>query len=187
MKILIIIILPVIYTYNTRKKLKKRQNKVKEVWIKIESLLKTRNDVIPELLELTEKYVVDDKTLVNINDRRNNILSSKNRKDKMANSNKLTNELGQLFAIAENYEDLKANSEFLDLQNKIHDTEDQLNKSKKKYNSLVLDYKKKINVFPSKIVAYIFKFKPVEIFEEEIEKHKNKDLEIEESIEVLEL
>ena len=57
MKILIIIILPVIYTYKARKRIKKSQNKVKENWNKIDELLKVRNDIIPELIDVTKKYI----------------------------------------------------------------------------------------------------------------------------------
>lgn len=184
MKVLIIIILPIIYTYKTRKNLKTCQKKVKEKWGKIDSLLKTRNDIIPDLLQVVETYVRDIETIDNVNNTRDDLLSSKTKKDKIKNSNKLTSELNVLFSITENYSDLKNNEKFLDLQNKIHDTEDQINKSRKNYNSSVTNYSNKINTFPSNIVAYVFKFKPVEIFTED--KSKNNDVKIDE-IEVLDL
>ncbi|MBR3198487.1 MAG: LemA family protein [Bacilli bacterium] len=165
MKILIIIILPVIYTYRTRKALKKRQKQVNEEWDKVDSILKTRNDIIPELVKVTEKYL-NEETINNINNTRKDLLISKTRGEKIINSNKLTSELGYLFSITEDYIPLKENSEFLDIQSKLHDTEDQLLKTKKKYNSNVINYKKKVKRFPSNIVAYIFKFKPTVIFED---------------------
>ncbi len=179
MKILIIIIIPIIYTFQTRKSLKKHQNKITESWVKIDNLLKTRNDIIPDLLEILEKYNIKEETLDSINNVRSNLLTSKTKKDKMANSSKLTNELGHLFAITENYSELKINDIFLNLQSKIHETEDQINNSKRRYNNLALDYKNKLDMFPSKIIAYVFKLKPFEIFNEEVD--------LEEKIEVLEL
>ena len=121
MKILIIIILPVIYTYRTRKALKKRQKQVNEEWDKVDSILKTRNDIIPELVKVTEKYL-NEETINNINNTRKDLLISKTRGEKIINSNKLTSELGYLFSITEDYIPLKENSEFLDIQSKLHDT-----------------------------------------------------------------
>ena len=186
MKVLIIIILPVIYTYRTRKNLKFWQKNVKEKWNQIDGLLKTRNDIIPDLLKIVKSYVKDIETIDNVNTSRNNLLSSKTKKDKMSNSNKITSELNILFSVTENYSDLKNNDKFLDLQNKLHDTEDQINRSKKKYNNTVISYKHKLNSFPSNIIAYVFKFKPVEIFTEEVKLEKHNETKLDE-IEVLEL
>lgn len=186
MKILIIVILPVIYTYKTRKNLKFWQKNVKEKWNKISGLIKTRNDIIPDLLEVVETYVNDIETITNVNTTRNDLLSSKTTKEKMNNSNKLTNELDILFSITEHYSDLKNNDKFLDLQNKIHDTEDQINRTRKKYNNSVVNYKNKLKTFPSNVVAHVFKFKPVEIFAEEQKQEKSLKVELDE-VEVLEL
>ncbi len=185
MKILIIIILPVIYTYKARKRIKKSQNKVKENWNKIDELLKVRNDIIPELIDVTKKYINRDDILNSISNARKDLLISRDYQEKMENSNKLTSELGYLFSITEDYVNLKENGNFIDIQNKIHDTEDQISKSKKIYNISVTDYKKKTNGFPSKIIAYVFKFKPAIVFEE-AKKIEPQKPEIEE-VEVLEL
>ena len=130
-------------------------------------MLKQRNDLIPDLLDTIKDYSFDN-ILVNINDSRNSILSSKTRKEKMKNSNILANEISCLFAITEDYDELKESARFLDIQNKIHDTEDQINNSRRKYNNLVLDYKSKLHMFPSKIVASIFNLKEEEYFDEEV-------------------
>ena len=188
MKILIIIILPIIYTYRTKRNLKNSQKKVKEDWNKIDSILKTRNDIIPELIEIAKKHI-NEEMLSNINKTRNDLIISKTKEDKIINSNKLTNELGYLFSITEDYVDLKENGKFLDVQSKLHDTEDQLTKSKKKYNNSALIYKNKIKGFPSNIVAYVFKFKPAIIFKDAEKKEIQKELkeaEVEE-VEVLKL
>ncbi len=187
MKILIIIILPVIYTYKTRRTLKTKQKQVKEEWDKIDNILKTRNDIIPDLVKVTKKYL-NEETVNNINNIRKDLLISKTREEKINNSNKLTSELGYLFSVTEDYINLKENSEFLDIQSKLHDTEDQLLKSKKKYNSNVINYKNKIRRFPSNVVAYIFKFKPAVVFSEAPKKELKKiasQAEIE-NVEVLE-
>ena len=167
MILLIIIIFLVIYTYKTHKNLTKRKNRVNESWIRIENLIKNRNDMILSLIEVAGEYNMKKDTINNIKNTRSNLLSSKKIKDKMTNSNKLSDELSYLFALTEDYPDLKVDRKFLDIQSKIHDTEDQINNTKIRYNKLALDYKNKINFFPSKIVAYIFKFKPAEIFSEE--------------------
>ncbi len=185
MKVLIIIILPIIYTYKARKNLKKRESKVKEDWKKIDSLLKIRNDIIPDLIDITKKYINNEETLNNIINTRKDLLVSKTKKDKIKHSNQLTSELSYLFSITEDYNNLKENNNFIDIQNKLHDTEDQINKSRKKYNNSVSAYKKKMNGFPTKIVAYVFKFKPALVFEE-AEKIKFEKPKIEKT-EVLEL
>ena len=160
-------ILLTVYVLYMKIILSNRRESVKKDWLQIDMLLKKRNDLIPSLIDITKDYFLEEETINNIRSARNNVLSSKSKKDKMKNSNKLTSELGHLFSITERFSDLKNNSEFIDIQSRLHDTEDQINNSRRRYNNKVLDYTHKLDMFPFKIVAKVFNYKPEDYFDEE--------------------
>ena len=160
-------ILLTVYVLYMKIILSNRRESVKKDWLQIDMLLKKRNDLIPSLIDITKDYFLEEEAINNIRSARNNVLSSKSKKDKMKNSNKLTSELGHLFCITERFSDLKNNSEFIDIQSKLHDTEDQINNSRRRYNNKVLDYTHKLDMFPFKIVAKVFNYKPEDYFDEE--------------------
>ncbi|MDD3341912.1 MAG: LemA family protein, partial [Bacilli bacterium] len=85
--------------------------------------------------------------------------------DEMEANNALTGALSKLFALAEAYPDLKANTNFLDLQASLKETEDKIAYARQFYNDAVLSYKNKLELFPSNIIASMFGFKPEEFFE----------------------
>ncbi len=92
-------------------------------------------------------------------------LSAQGLKEKAQAEQELSNTLKSLFAVAENYPELKANANFLDLQRELADTENKIQAARRFYNSVVLELNTKIESFPSNIVAKIFKFQPAEFFE----------------------
>ena len=161
--IVLLIIMFVIGTYNSLIKLR---NMVKDQWSQIDVLLKRRADIIPNLVETVKGYASHEKeTLDAVITARNKVVSSSSTHDEMAANNELTGALSKLFALSEAYPDLKANTNFLDLQANLKETEDKISFARQFYNDAVLSYKNKLELFPSNIVASIFGFKPEEFFE----------------------
>ena len=161
--IVLILVIYVIAAYNG---LVNMRNKVQDNWAQIDVLLKRRNDLIPNLVETVKGYAGhEQKTLQAVIDARNKAVSATNPHEEMASANMLTEALGNLFALSEAYPDLKANTNFLDLQNNLKETEDKISYARQFYNDAVMAYKNKLEMFPSNIVASMFGFKPEEFFE----------------------
>ena len=161
--ILVLLFIYVISVYNGLVSLK---NKVKDSWSQIDVLLKRRSDLIPNLVETVKGYASHEKeTLENIIQARNNFNSASSKEDEIKANNEITGALTKLFALSEAYPDLKANQNFLSLQNDLKDTEDKISISRQFYNDSVLKYKNKLEMFPSNIIASLFKFKPESFFE----------------------
>ena len=161
--ILVLLVLFVISTYNSLVGLR---NKVKDQWAQIDVLLKRRTDLIPNLVETVKGYASHEKeTLENVIAARNKVVASKTTEEEIKSNGELSAALGRLMAISESYPELKANTNFLDLQNNLKDTEDKIQYARQFYNDSVLNYKNKLEMFPSNIIAGIFGFKPEAFFE----------------------
>ena len=164
--IIVLVVLLALYVMTTYNGLVKLRNMVKDQWAQIDVLLKRRADLIPNLVETVKGYASHEKeTLDAVITARNKAVSASNPHDEMQANGELTQALGRLFALTESYPDLKANTNFMDLQNNLKDTEDKISFARQFYNDAVLKYKNKIEMFPSNIVASLFKFKPEEFFE----------------------
>lgn len=169
--VLVLIILSIISTYN---ELVRLRNKVKDQWSQIDVQLKRRCDLIPNLVETVKGYAKHEKgTLEAVIKARNTFLTAKSPEDEMKASKEITTALNKLFALAEAYPDLKANENFISLQNTLSETEDKISYARQFYNDNVMNYKNKIEMFPSNIVAGIFNFKPEPFFEATEEERKN--------------
>ena len=169
--VLVLIILSIISTYN---ELVRLRNKVKDQWSQIDVQLKRRCDLIPNLVETVKGYAKHEKgTLEAVIKARNTFLTAKSPEDEMKASKEVTTALNKLFALAEAYPDLKANENFTSLQNALSETEDKISYARQFYNDNVMNYKNKIEMFPSNIVAGIFNFKPEPFFEATEEERKN--------------
>lgn len=169
--VVVIIILYVISTYNSLVHLR---NKVKDQWAQIDVQLKRRCDLIPNLVETVKGYAKHEKsTLEDVIKARNSVLSATNPDEEMKASNEMSSALTKLFALSESYPELKANENFISLQENLKETEDKISYARQFYNDNVMNYKNKIEVFPSNIVASIFKFKPEPFFEATNEERKN--------------
>ena len=142
------------------------RNRVKEAWSDIEVQLKRRYDLIPNLVETVKGYASHEKGVFEkVTQARTQAISAKGFNEKAKAEDALSNTLKTLFAVAENYPDLKANANFLDLQRELADTENKIQASRRFYNSNVLELNTKVESFPSNIVANIFKFQKAEFFE----------------------
>ena len=161
--IVVLIILYVISTYNTLVGLK---NKVKDGWSQIEVVLKRRADLIPNLVETVKGYAKHEEgTLTAVIEARNKAVSATTPEETMKADGEMTQALSRLFALTESYPELKANQNFLDLQKSLEETENKITYSRQFYNDNVLNYNNKTEMFPSNIVASLFKFEKFKFFE----------------------
>lgn len=172
--IAVIVVLLIIYFIATYNSLVDLRNKVKDSWSQIDVVLKNRNDLIPNLVETVKGYAKHEKTTLDaVITARNKAVNAKTNEDEMKAAGEVTEALGRLFALAENYPDLKANQNFMDLQNKLNEVEEKIRFARQFYNDTVLTYQNKLEMFPSNIVAKMFGFKPEAFFEATEEERKN--------------
>jgi len=148
--------------------------KVDEGWADIDTQLKRRYDLIPNIIETVKGYADHEKsTFEEITKARSMAMQADNPKAKAEAENMLTDALKSLFAVAENYPELKANENFLHLQQTLSDIEEHIQLSRRYYNGTVRDFNTKLQVFPNNIVAGLFRFKQREFFEVEGEAREN--------------
>lgn len=147
--------------------------RIQEALSHIDVQLKRRSDLIPNLIETVKGYAKHEKDLLeNVTKARASLMSAQTTHDKAQANNMLSDTLKSLFAVAENYPDLKANQNFAKLQEELSDTENKIAYSRQFYNSNVMDYNTKIALFPNSLIANLFGFKPAEFFEAEEEERK---------------
>ena len=153
------------------------RNRTDESWSDIDVQLKRRYDLIPNLVETVKGYASHEKTVFeNVTKARTEAMTAEKSGDpkKMQETeNMLSGTLKTLFAVSENYPDLKASQNFVELQRELRDTEDKIQASRRFYNTNVRDLNIKIQTFPSNIVANFFKFKIRDFFE--VEKPEEKE------------
>lgn len=148
----------------------KLRNIVEESFSTMDVYMKKRFDLIPNLVETVKGYATHEQgTFEKITAARSAISSATNVEDKLAAENALTGTLKSLFAVAEAYPDLKANTNFMDLQKQLQTVEQDIANSRKYYNATVKEYNTKTEQFPSNIIANMFKFKRKPMFELESE------------------
>ncbi|HOK35152.1 MAG TPA: LemA family protein [Candidatus Pacearchaeota archaeon] len=164
--ILIIVVLLILWGIAIYNELVKRRNRCKEAWADIDVQLKRRYDLIPNLVETVKGYAGHERELFEkVTEARTQAMGAKDLKEKGEAENNLSNTLKSLFAVAENYPELKASQNFLELQRELRDTEDKLQAARRFYNSNVRDFNTQIETFPSNVIASMFNFKPMEFFE----------------------
>ena len=161
-----VVALWLVWTYNRLVTLRYR---AKEALSDIDVQLKRRFDLIPNLVEAVKGYMAHEKgVLEKVTAARASVAQAKgNPLEREQAENALTNTLKTLFAVAENYPDLKANVNFLDLQRELADTENKIQASRRFYNGTVRDLNTKIETVPTKFVAGVFGFKPEPLFQAE--------------------
>ena len=172
--ILVIVAIIVLYFIGAYNNLISLRNKVRDQWSQIEVNLKRRSDLIPNIVETVKGYAKHEKsTFEDIVKARNTFESAKNPADEMKASGEISHAVSKLFALAENYPDLKSNENFLSLQGQLKETEDKISYARQFYNDTVMMYNNKVQMFPSNIIANIFKFKAETFFEAEEAERKN--------------
>ncbi|MFC1810400.1 LemA family protein [Patescibacteria group bacterium] len=150
------------------------KNKVDEGWADIDTQLKRRWDLIPNMVETVKGYAKhEDKVFVQVTQARSNAMQAKTPDEHAKAENMLTGVLKSLFAVAENYPELKANQNFLDLQATLREIEEHIQMSRRYYNGTVKDFNTKLQVFPNNVIAGFLGFKDREFFEIAEEERKN--------------
>jgi len=169
---IVVIILWYVATYN---RLIALRNRAKEALSDIDVQTKRRYDLIPNLVETVKGYMEHEKSVLeNVTNARTAAMSvSGTPLEKAKDENMLSGTLKTLFAVSENYPDLKANQNFLELQRELEDTENKIMASRRFYNSTINDLNTKIQTFPANIVAKQFDFNEEKFFEVTSEAEKN--------------
>jgi LemA protein len=160
---IVLVLAWLVYIYNLLIQLKQE---VQEAWSDIEVQLKRRADLIPNLVETVKGYAGHEKAVLeNVTEARTKFMNAQTPKEQMQAENFLSQTLKSLFAVSENYPDLKANQNFLELQKELRDAEDKIQAARRFYNGIVRDYNIAIRIFPNNLFAQALKLQPVEFFD----------------------
>lgn len=163
--VLLIIAVIAIWLIAVYNDLVQARNKVKNSIAQIDTQLQRRFDLIPNLVETVKGYAAHESELLEkVTASRTGYMNAQNSGEKLAADAQLTSTLKSLFAVAESYPDLKANTNFLSLQNDLKSTEDKVTFSRQFYNDTVTLYNNKLQVFPTNIIASMFGFKEEKLF-----------------------
>lgn len=163
---IVIIVLPLIYVVFIYNYFTKLLNNVKEKWSQVEVMLKQRTDLIPNIVETVKGYSnYEKKTLTEVINARNEAIKSSNKEDEIETNKKLGNLVKKMIVSFEKYPELKADKNFMDLQNNLVNIENGLSLARSRYNRAVLAYKNSLEMFPSNMFGIIFNFKPEMFFE----------------------
>jgi LemA protein len=163
----LLIILWVVGTFNALIRLR---NQVENAWAQIDVQLKRRHDLIPNLVETAKGYMRHEReTLESVTKARNLAAQASGAGEASGAEQQLTNALGQFFVVVERYPDLKANQNFLAVQEELASTENKIGFARQFYNDQVMSYNIRTQSFPASIVAGMFRFTEKELFELEVE------------------
>ena len=160
-----ILFLFVCYVISIYNKLVNAKNKVENQFSQVDIQLKRRADLIPNLVETVKGYAKHEEgTFTAVIEARNKAVNAGSVNEKIEANNELTGALNKLFALAEAYPELKANENFLALQNDLKDTEDKITYARQFYNDSAMGFNNLVEMFPSNIIANMFNFKKFEYF-----------------------
>jgi len=154
--IIVLLAISAIVSYNGFVKLR---NQIEEAYSTMDVYLKKRYEMIPNLVEVVKQYSIHEKeTLERIVQARNMAINARSVEERWQNENILSGAIKSLFALSEGYPELKANENYLDLQNNLRTLEDEISQSRKYYNGVVKVMNNKVEIFPSNLFAKIFGF-----------------------------
>ncbi len=158
--IIVVVVLIIMWVVSQYNNLVRLRNRVKDQWAQIDVQLKRRFDLIPNLVETVKGYAKHEtETLEGVVKARNTYLAASTPEGQMEADSELSKAISKLFALSEAYPDLKANENFISLQNDLKDTEDKIAIARQFYNDVVLKYNDQVQLFPGSIIANIFNFK----------------------------
>jgi LemA protein len=164
--VLAIIVLVGLFVIGMYNSLVRLRNQVKNAWSQIDVQLKRRHDLIPNLVETAKGYMKHEReTLENVTQARSQAMGAGTVGERSQAEGALSGAIGRFMLVVENYPDLKANQNFLALQEELTSTENKIGFARQNYNDQVLFYNNKIQMFPSNIMAGMFNFKREEFFE----------------------
>lgn len=166
--VLIIIVLLVLYVISIYNSLVGLRQKVKNGWSQIDVQLQRRFDLIPNLVETVKGYMSHESdVLTKVAELRTSWANASTVSEKSKIDGELSGALKTIMAVAESYPDLKANSNFAQLQDELQNTEDKIAFSRQFYNDIATKYNTKLQVVPSNVIASMFHFEPEQLFEAE--------------------
>ncbi len=170
MVVLVIVVLLVVLFVGMYNSLVQLRNKADNAWSQIDVQLQRRFDLIPNLVEAVKGYMTHEQdTLAKVTELRTSWANASTVNEKAELDNQLSGALKTIMAVSENYPDLKANTNFLELQNDLKDTENKVSYSRQFYNDTVTKYNDKVMMMPTSIVAGIFHFKEEPLYKVETE------------------
>ncbi|MDC0807803.1 LemA family protein [Collinsella aerofaciens] len=159
--VLVVLVLIVVGVYNG---LVKSRMQTREAWSQIDVQLKRRNDLIPNLIETVKGYAkYEGDTLAKVTQLRQQVAQASSPAEAMAASDALSRQVAGIFAVAENY--LKANTNFMQLQEELTNTENKISYARQLYNSVTSNYNVKLETFPTNVIAGMFGFKQAEFLQ----------------------
>ena len=168
--ILAIVVAAVIYVISVYNNLKTMENRVENAWSQIDVQLQRRFDLIPNFVETVKGYMAhESETFEKIAALRTSWANAGSVADKASIDNQLSGTLKTIMAVSENYPELKANQNFLDLSEELRNTENKISFSRQFYNDTVTKYNTSLELFPSNVIANMFNFKQKDLFAAESE------------------
>jgi len=163
---LVLVAVWLVWTYN---RFIRHKNNVREAWSGIDVQLKRRHNLIPNVIETVKGYMGHEQgTLDSLTRLRTGTDDGESVSKIAQQESNISRAIGSVLAVAEGYPDLKANAGFIDLQQKLHETEEQVQLARRYYNGTVRDWNVLVESFPSNLIASIFRFKLAEFFEIEL-------------------
>lgn len=169
--LVVLVVLWLVFAYNRFITLRQRVN---ESWSDIDVQLKRRYDLIPNLVNTVKGYMTHEReTFERITQARSQAMNAGNPQDQAQAENMLSETLKSLFAVAENYPELKSNENFMELQRELADTENKIQASRRFYNTNVRDFNTAVETFPSNVIAGMFGFAKSTYFEVESEEERD--------------
>ncbi|MBM4155675.1 MAG: LemA family protein [Lentisphaerae bacterium] len=167
--VLLLVLVPILWLIGTYNGLVRLRNHCREAWSGIDTELKRRYDLIPNLVETVKGYARHEREVLEtvVRARQQAAASNGSPAAQARDENELVHSLNRLFAVAEAYPDLKANTNFLQLQTELVNTEDRIQAARRFYNANVRDLNTRTETFPSNLVASMFGFQRMEFFEVE--------------------
>ncbi|MCD6561155.1 MAG: LemA family protein [Deltaproteobacteria bacterium] len=171
--IALIIFMSFMYLKGTYNSLVAMDEGVKGAWAQVENQLQRRYDLIPNYVETVKGYATHEKEVfVKVTEARSRVAGATNIKDKIKANNQLSSALSRLLVVVERYPELKANTNFIRLQDELAGTENRLAVERRRFNEMVKAYNIKIRSFPTNIIAGFFRFEKATFFEVPRERHE---------------
>jgi LemA protein len=164
--IVVLVLIPLLYFKGTYNRLVTMDEGVKAAWAQVENQLQRRYDLIPNLVETVKGYAAHEEELfIKVTEARSKVGGAGSVSDKIAANNSLSAALSRLLLVVERYPDLKANTNFLRLQDELAGTENRISVERRRYNETVRTFNTTIRRFPTNIIAGIFRFEKAAFFE----------------------
>jgi LemA protein len=171
--VLLVVLIPYGYLKGTYNSLVRMDEQVKAAWAQVENQLQRRYDLIPNYVETVKGYAKHEKeVLLKVTEARSKVAGAGAISEKIAANNQLSSALARLLVVVERYPDLKANVNFIRLQDELAGTENRISVERRRFNEMVRVYNTEIRSFPTNLVAGIFKFKKATFFEVPKEKQE---------------